>query len=835
MTNLIGQSIGRYHILEQLGEGGMATVYKAFDTRLERDVAIKVIRRSAFPPEQLERILKRFEREAKALARLSHPNILKVLDYGEHEGSPYLVLEYLPGGTLKQRMGQPTGWQDALTLMLPVVDALAYAHEHKIIHRDIKPSNILLTEKGQPMLTDFGIAKILDLEDGQTLTGTGVGIGTPEYMAPEQGMGKEIDARADVYSLGIVLYELLTGRKPYTADTPMAVVFKHITDPLPRPTQFTPGLPEEIEKVLLKALAKQPEDRYPDMETLAPAMRALLNTGAALTQVSQPTPSETTTRSDLYQANLDDAPTRDETPLLTPKPRPPAPLPRPIIPRPWWQNRWLWAGTGLLTLVAIFGIFSNPPLTNTANPPPTNTANPPPTNTATPATSQMPQDTPTTITQPDEKIQVRWFVGLGAGSDEDTFAGQQAVVDEFNASQDRIELVLEIVDNYAAYDTLATRIATGNAPDIVGPVGIRGRDSFKGAWLDLQPFIKKTDYDLSDFSPAMVELYQVKEEGQLGIPFAIFPSFIIFNKDLFNKAGLPYPPAKYGQPYVDENGVSKEWNMDTLREVAIKLTLDANGRNAASSNFNSSRIVQFGFMNQWTDARGIGTFFGAGSLVDDNGNAQIPANWQAAWEWTYKGWWEDYFIPNAPYEGADFLQGPAGPFSSGNLAIVHLHLWYVAPWALGDVDWEWDLAATPSYNGVVTSKMHADTFGILKGSKNPDAAFEVLTYLLGAETSSKLLNVYGGIMPARLSLQDRYFDTYGKSNFPGKNVNWGVVVASITYADNPNHEAYIPNLQKTTDRYNEYWNFLANTPGANFKAETNKLLVDLQKIFDAAK
>jgi serine/threonine protein kinase len=278
MPNLIGQSIGRYHILEQLGEGGMATVYKAFDTRLERDVAIKVIRRSAFPPEQLERILKRFEREAKALARLSHPNILKVLDYGEHEGSPYLVLEYLPGGTLKQRMGQPTGWRDALTLMLPVIDALAYAHEHKIIHRDIKPSNILLAEKGQPLLTDFGIAKILDLEEGQTLTGTGVGVGTPEYMAPEQGMGKEVDARADIYSLGIVLYELLTGQKPYTADTPMAVVFKHMTDPLPRPTQFTPGLPDGVEKLLLKALAKQPEDRYENMNEFIKGMRTCLET-----------------------------------------------------------------------------------------------------------------------------------------------------------------------------------------------------------------------------------------------------------------------------------------------------------------------------------------------------------------------------------------------------------------------------------------------------------------------------------------------------------------------------------------------------------------------------
>ncbi len=447
-----------------------------------------------------------------------------------------------------------------------------------------------------------------------------------------------------------------------------------------------------------------------------------------------------------------------------------------------------------------------------------------------PAQPEQPAQPPAT----GERIKVRWFVGLGAGSDEPTFAGQKAVVDEFNASQDKIELVLEIVANNAAYDTLATQIAAGNAPDIVGPVGIRGRDSFKGAWLDLQPFIEKYNYDLSDFDPALVKFYQVKEEGQLGIPFAIFPSFIIYNKDLFDEAGLNYPPAKYGEPYVWPDGTTAEWNMDTLREVAMKLTVDANGKDATDPEFDPTQIVQFGFMNQWTDPRGIGTFFGAGSLVADDGKtAQIPENWKAAWKWTYDGWWKDYFIPNGPYGGADFLQGAGGPFSSGNLAMIHMHMWYVAPWALGNVPFEWNLAATPSYNGVVTSKMHADTFGILKGSKNPDAAFEVLTYMLSPEVAPKLLNVYGG-MPARLSLQGDYFKTYGETNFPGKDINWDVVVASMAYADNPNHESWMPSFQETTDRYNEYWNYLANTPDADFEAETAKLLADLQKIFDAA-
>jgi multiple sugar transport system substrate-binding protein len=428
---------------------------------------------------------------------------------------------------------------------------------------------------------------------------------------------------------------------------------------------------------------------------------------------------------------------------------------------------------------------------------------------------------------------VRWFVGLGAGSDEGTFEPQQAVVDAFNASQDRIELVLEIVDNEVAYDTLATQIAAGNAPDIVGPVGIRGRDTFKGAWLDLQPFIEANNYDLSDFDPAMVDFYLVQEEGQLGIPFGIFPSFMMYNFDLFDEAGLNYPPAQYGESYVWPDGTESEWNMDTLRDVAMMMTVDANGNDATMEDFDPENIVQFGFMNQWTDPRGIGTFFGAGSfLADDGETAQIPEPWQAAWKWTYDGWWNDWFIPNGPYGGADFLQGPGGEFSSGSLAMIHMHTWFVAPWALGDVGFDWDLGATPGYEGTITSKMHADTFSIPKGSSNPEAAFEVLTYMLSEEVAPDLLAIYGG-MPARLSLQDDYLDNYTAENFPGRTINWDVAVDGMAYADNPNHESWMPSFLETTDRYNEFWNYAANTPGLDMDAEIEALRADLQDIFDA--
>jgi phosphate/phosphite/phosphonate ABC transporter binding protein len=268
MNTLIGKSLGRYHVVEQLGSGGMATVFKAYDTRLERDVALKIIRREAFSPEILERVYLRFEREAKSLAKLTHPNIVDVYDYGEYKGSPYLVMEYLPSGTLKERTGGQMPYQEAARILLPIARALHFAHEESIIHRDIKPSNILINRSGEPMLADFGIAKILEAEAGSTLTGTGVGVGTPEYMAPEQWVGETVK-HTDIYALGVVYFELVTGCKPYVADTPAAVLLKQANEPLPRPRNFVPDIPEAVERMLFKALAKLPQDRYTDMGAFA--------------------------------------------------------------------------------------------------------------------------------------------------------------------------------------------------------------------------------------------------------------------------------------------------------------------------------------------------------------------------------------------------------------------------------------------------------------------------------------------------------------------------------------------------------------------------------------
>jgi eukaryotic-like serine/threonine-protein kinase len=277
MKDLTGQSIGRYHIIERLGEGGMAVVYKAFDTRLETNVAIKFIRSEKLVAENVDKTLKRFKIEAQKMAQLTQPNIVPVTDFGEYEEMPYLVMRYMPGGNLKQKMGKPMPYQEAAHLLVPIAGALEFAHRQNIIHRDVKPANILLTLSGEPMLTDFGIAKILsnDEETHDSLTATGVGIGTPEYMSPEQGKGQKIDQRSDVYALGIVFYELVTGRKPFMADTPLAVVIKQVTEPLPRPRKYVPDLPELVERIIFKALAKNPDDRYQSMGEFADAMEKL--------------------------------------------------------------------------------------------------------------------------------------------------------------------------------------------------------------------------------------------------------------------------------------------------------------------------------------------------------------------------------------------------------------------------------------------------------------------------------------------------------------------------------------------------------------------------------
>ncbi len=268
MQGLIGKDVGGYRIISQIGQGGMATVFKAYQASLDRYVAVKVM-----PPyyaEQDDTFLKRFRQEAKAIASLRHPNILIVIDYGEEDETTYIVMEFVEGGTLTEIMGKPMAPDQILGLTDQVAAALHYAHEQGVVHRDIKPSNILLPKPDWPLLTDFGLAKIVG---GSQLTQSGTVAGTPAYMSPEQGRGEKVDSRSDIYSLGIVLYEMATGVVPFHAETPMAVVVKHIIDPLPLPRSKNPELSEGIERVILKSLSKDPDDRFQDTEQMAKALK----------------------------------------------------------------------------------------------------------------------------------------------------------------------------------------------------------------------------------------------------------------------------------------------------------------------------------------------------------------------------------------------------------------------------------------------------------------------------------------------------------------------------------------------------------------------------------
>jgi len=260
----------RYRIERELGAGGMATVYLAEDLRHHRHVAVKVLR-----PE-IARALgsQRFLREIETTAQLTHPHILPLLDSGDADGTLFYVMPYVDGESLRERLTREhqLPLDDAIRITREVADALGYAHGHGVVHRDIKPENILL-EAGHAVVADFGIARAIDQAAGQRLTETGVTLGTPAYMSPEQSMGsRDIDGRSDVYSLACMLYEMLAAETPYTGPTPMAIMARKLADPLPRISVVRETVPSSVEAVLVKALAREPAERYPTAGEFAAAL-----------------------------------------------------------------------------------------------------------------------------------------------------------------------------------------------------------------------------------------------------------------------------------------------------------------------------------------------------------------------------------------------------------------------------------------------------------------------------------------------------------------------------------------------------------------------------------
>jgi len=276
MEDLTGRRLGPYTITAALGAGGMAAVYKAHQPAVDRYVALKVLPR---PFANDAQFVARLQREARIIAQLQHPHIVPVHDFGEADGYTYIVMPCIAGGTLSALLkGRPLPLVQICDLVSQIGAALDYAHARGVVHRDVKPSNILLDESGNCLLTDFGLARMV--EGSASLTNSGAILGTPAYMSPEQGLGQQLDGRSDIYSLGVILYEMATGRTPFSAETPMAVVVRHINDRLPPPSGLNPALGDPVERVIQRALAKRPRNRYATAGEFVGALQAALRSAA---------------------------------------------------------------------------------------------------------------------------------------------------------------------------------------------------------------------------------------------------------------------------------------------------------------------------------------------------------------------------------------------------------------------------------------------------------------------------------------------------------------------------------------------------------------------------
>lgn len=336
-----GETIGPYRIVEQLGQGGMATVYKAYHAALDRYVALKVLHPAFGEDPNFEA---RFKREARLVAKLDHPNIVPIYDYSEHENRPFLVMKFIEGETLKARMARGPLASDELTKIIEAVgSALSYAHKMGILHRDIKPSNVLLATDGSIYLADFGLARIASAGES-TLSGDMV-MGTPQYISPEQAMGKkDLDEGTDIYSFGVMLYEMTVGQVPFNADTPFSIIHDHIYTPLPIPRAINPDIPESVERVLLKALAKERADRFATVADMVTAFKQAWTfagvpmQGTTITLPPHPAPGAPPAASPSSKADAP-SPSAPETPAKPKKKR----------------SRWMFlAGAVILFICCVF-------------------------------------------------------------------------------------------------------------------------------------------------------------------------------------------------------------------------------------------------------------------------------------------------------------------------------------------------------------------------------------------------------------------------------------------------------------------------------------------------
>jgi multiple sugar transport system substrate-binding protein len=486
----------------------------------------------------------------------------------------------------------------------------------------------------------------------------------------------------------------------------------------------------------------------------------------------------------------------------------------------------------LMVLLGLIAIVASACSGSTASTAPSSAASAAPSAaaaTATPPPAVTPPPISADVPGPNGGVVVSWFVGLGAGAQPQQLQAEATFVDTFNASQKDVYIALEIQNNNVAASKLKTRIAAGDPPDIIGPVGVEGLNLFRDQLLDLAPLITKTNYSVPGVDPKLVDFFKLgQNNATIGVPYAVYPSYLYFNKDLFDEAGLPYPPTKVGELYQ-----GKPWDMDAVRTLGMKLTVDAAGNDATSPKFDATKVEQWGFDMQYADNSPLAeaSLFGASSfLAADGKTAQIPEQISTGEKWYNDGVWKDHFIPSAAQISSDLLD-KGNEFESGNLAMNESHTWftccvYPAAPAKPKVK-QFGFAIAPAYNGVTTAKLHADTFSLLKTTKHPDEAFKALTALVA---SPELLTLYGA-MPANPAQQAGFFKAVD-ANFPGVKLDWTVPQAMLAFPDVPNHQAWVPNYAKSKAAWQAFQNKYRTTSGLDIDTELETLKTTLQGIFD---
>mgnify|MGYP000713523552 CR=1 FL=1 len=416
---------------------------------------------------------------------------------------------------------------------------------------------------------------------------------------------------------------------------------------------------------------------------------------------------------------------------------------------------------------------------------------------------------------------VEWFVGLGTGAQPEQLDVQRDVVAAFNDAHDDIVLDLEVFDNELAFDELRDRLAAGEGPDLIGPVGIRGSAEFDGEFLDLRPYLDEGV--LAAYDDEQLAIWK-DGDAVTALPFGVFPSMLFVNEELFSRAGLPLPPTSFGVPY---DGAL--WDIDALTSLATKLTVDADGRSADDPAFDASRIVQWGFHHQFLeDARAHGAFFGAGSMTDAAGDATIPEPWLAEWRWYHEAMWSRHISPTGPETESAVLR-ETNAFATGRVAMAFTHLWYVPSLVTEDGAplTFWNLAVPPAHDGQHTAKVHADTFRVLASTDVPEAAATVLAYLHD-DAAADLLGVYGSF-PARADLRAPFLDDL-RARF-GDDIAWDVIDETLTRPDVPSHEAGLPEAVRSQALLDAFHDALRNDPDLDVAAAAEGLERDLQAVF----